>query len=181
MSDETTTHQHQWTGLAASLPVVIVRRLAEATLALIMASYAVIICTQVFYRFALNQSLTWSEELVRYGLLWGVMIGAGVASDRGAHVALDPLRGLLKSRRAQAIVTWIVGLLVIIFCAIVAYASWQYIGRLWMMTSPAIRLPMRYVFAAIPAGCLLMIFFVFVHLVSGTYTFNKGDELESAQ
>lgn len=177
------THQHnepQWTGLAVWPPVMLVRRLVEWFLALIMASYAIIICTQVFYRFVLNSSLTWTEEVVRYALLWGVMVGAGVASDRGAHVALDPLRGLLKSRRAQVGLSWIVGGLVIVFCAIVSYASVEYIGRLWNMTSPAAQLPMRYVFAAIPTGCGLMIFFVLVHLISGTYSVRKSADTEEA-
>ena len=148
--------------------VRLVRRLSEITLAFIVASYAVIICTQVFYRYALNSSLVWSEEIVRFGLLWGVMIGSGVATDRMAHIALDPLAGRMGSPRAQRLHSLAVGALTIAFCGVVGWASIDYINRLWFMTSPAAHIPMRYVFAALPVGCGLIIFFVIAHLAAGT-------------
>lgn len=163
-------------GLAQSLPVQIVRVVSEAALAAIVASYAVIICMQVYFRFALNDSLVWSEELVRYGLLWGVMIGAGVSADRGAHVALAPLKGRLSPGTAR-IVAWAVGLCIVIFCAVVAVMGVQYIQRLWFMSSPAMQLPMRYVFAALPVGAVLTAFFVIVHLIDGTHD-GAGTEQE---
>ncbi len=153
--------------LPHTLPVVIIRRAAEALLAAIVASYAVIICLQVFYRYVLNDSLVWSEELVRYGLLWGVMIGAGVSADRGAHVALAPLEGRLAPR-AERVVAWAAGLCILAFCAIVAIMGVEYIQRLWFMSSPAMQLPMRYVFLALPVGAVLTAFFVLVHLIAGT-------------
>ncbi len=151
--------------LPQAWPVRIVRHLSEMTLATIVAAYAVIICAQVFFRFVLNDSLVWSEEVVRYGLLWGVMIGAGVASDRLAHVALDPLRSVVEGHAALAL-RCIVGLLILTFSAIVIWASIQYVGRLWMTTSPAASIPMRYVFSAIPVGFGLMSFFTLVHLLA---------------
>lgn len=153
--------------ITQSPPVRALRLLSEAALAGIVASYALIICIQVFYRFALNDSIVWSEEVVRYALLWGVMIGSGVAADRGAHVALDPLRGLLKDPRHYRIVSWLAGICVLIFCAIVGYYSWIYLTRLWNMTSPAAQIPMRYVFLSVPVGMGLTSFFVIVHLIAG--------------
>ena len=173
-----TSSNNTHTGLAGSLPVRIVRHLTEATLAVIIASYAIIICAQVFFRFVLNDSLVWSEELVRYGLLWGVMVGSGVASDRGAHVALNPLGGVLKSGWPAAALAWASGVLVMIFCAIVIYAGLDYINRLWFVTSPAAQIPMSYVFAALPIGSLLIIFFTLVHLISGTFVRKETDTPE---
>lgn len=154
--------------LAQAAPVRILRHALEAVTAFVVASYAMIICLQNFYRFVLNSSLVWSEEVVRYGLLWGVMLGAAVASDRGAHVALDPLRGSV-SPAAYRIIAWVSGLLVITFCAVVGWYGWQYVSRLWMMSSPATQIPMYYVFISIPVGCALMALFTIVHLVSGTF------------
>lgn len=155
-------------GLAGSLPVRLVRHTVEAAVAVIIFSYAAIICTQVFYRYVLNSSLIWSEELVRYGLLWGVMLGAALASDRGAHVALEPLKELLAPERYRYVM-WVTGLLIVTFCAVVGWYGWEYLHRLRFMRSPASQIPMPYVFAAIPVGCGLMAFFTLVHLVSGTF------------
>jgi len=155
-------------GLAGTLPVRVVRHGVEAAVAAIILSYAAIICAQVFYRYVLNSSLIWSEELVRYGLLWGVMLGAALASDRGAHVALEPLKEVLEPNRYR-LVMWVAGFLVVVFCAVVGWYGWEYLHRLRFMRSPASQIPMKYVFAAIPVGCGLMAFFTLVHLVSGTH------------
>ncbi|WP_421952945.1 TRAP transporter small permease [Pelagibacterium sp.] len=155
-----------------------VRVLCEAALAVIVASYAVITCAQVFYRFVLNDSLVWSEEIVRYGLLWGVMIGAGVAADRGAHIALAPLHGLIGNSRIAAIMDWAVTIIVVIFCAIMAYAGTSYIMQLWRMTSPATQIPMRYVFASLPTGATLIAFFFIVHTISGTHRTTEADHAQ---
>jgi len=154
--------------LAQALPVRLVRHALEATVAAVVFGYALIICAQVFYRYVLNSSLIWSEELVRYGLLWGVMLGAALATDRNAHIALDPLREAV-SARTYRLVAWASGLLILLFCAIVAWYGWEYLYRLRLMRSPASQIPMMYVYAAIPVGCLLMAFFTLVHLVAGTF------------
>ncbi len=161
--------------LAQSLPVRIIRHALEATVAAVVFSYAMIICTQVFYRYVLNSSLVWSEELVRYGLLWGVMLGAALASDRNAHVALDPLRGKV-SDDTYRIVSWCSGILVIVFCAVTAWYGWQYAYRIRLMHSPASQISMIYVYAAIPVGCVLIAFFTIVQLFSGTYGANSSEE-----
>lgn len=162
-----------------SAPVRIVRLVSEGLLAAIVASYAIIVCVQVVFRFALNDSLVWSEEVVRFALLWGVMIGSGVAADRGAHVALDPLRGLLKNPAHMRIITWIAGLCVLGFCAILGYYTWVYLNRLWFMTSPAAQIPMRYVFVSVPVGMALTSFFVIVHLIAGERLSNDPLDMET--
>ena len=31
----------------------------------------------VFWRYALNNSIVWAEEILRYIMIWGVLVGAG--------------------------------------------------------------------------------------------------------
>lgn len=161
--------------LAQSLPIRVLRFACEIALALIVASYAIITCAQVFYRFILNDSLVWSEELVRYGLLWGVMIGAAIAADRGLHIALAPLQGMVRAPAAVATMEWAVAAAIVLFCAIMGYAGWRYISQLWFMTSPAAQIPMRYVFAALPVGATLISVFVVIHTIAGTHRLSEND------
>ena len=49
---------------------------------LVAAIFGLIVCIallQVFHRFALNSSLSWSEELQIFGHIWIVFLGAAVA------------------------------------------------------------------------------------------------------
>ena len=163
-----TTSQQRPRTLAFSWPVRLLRHLLEASVAVIVASYAAIICAQVFYRFVLNSSLVWSEELVRYGLLWGVMIGAALASDRNAHIALDPLRRVASPGGRRALL-WTSGTLILVFCAVAGWYGWDYAYRLRNMASPAMRMPMIWAYLSIPVGSALIAIFTLVHLVSGSF------------
>jgi TRAP-type transport system small permease protein len=44
---------------------------------------------QVFHRFALNSSLSWSEEAQIFGHVWIVFLGIPIAYRRGAHMYIE--------------------------------------------------------------------------------------------
>jgi TRAP-type C4-dicarboxylate transport system permease small subunit len=50
---------------------------------------------QVFNRFFLNASLSWSEEFQRYAHIWLVFLAIPIAYNRGAHIGVDALRQML--------------------------------------------------------------------------------------
>jgi TRAP-type transport system small permease protein len=153
--------------IADAMPVVIVRRIVEAVTVLGVASYSILICLQVFYRYGLNSSLTWSEELVQFILFWTVMLGSAIATDRGAHIILNPLEDHLspRGRRIRALSA---ELGTIVFCCVLAYYGFALAYRTRFMTSSAADIPMSYVYAAMPVGALLIIFFATVHAIAGT-------------
>lgn len=153
--------------IADSGPVVVIRRIVEAVTVLGVATYSILICVQVFYRYALNSSLVWSEELVQFILLWTVMLGSAIATDRGAHIVLNPLDDYLdaKGRRIKNIVAECG---TICFCAVLAWYGFVLVYRTRFMTSSAVDLPMPYVYASMPVGALLIIFFATVHAIAGT-------------
>ena len=153
--------------IADSAPVVAVRRLVEVVTVVGVASYSILICAQVFYRYALNSSLTWSEELVQFILLWTVMLGSAIATDRGAHIVLNPLDDHLGPR-GRRIKNIFAEFGTICFCGVLAYYGFVLVYRTRFMTSSAADIPMSYVYASMPVGALLIIFFATVHAIAGT-------------
>ena len=55
---------------------------------------------QVFFRFVLNNSLSWTEELARYCFIWMHMIGASLLIEANGHatvtVILDLMHGAVR-------------------------------------------------------------------------------------
>ena len=55
---------------------------------------------QVFFRFILNNSLSWSEELARYCFIWMHMLGASLLIEGSGHATvtaiLDLMHGTLR-------------------------------------------------------------------------------------
>ena len=116
----------------------------------------VVVAAQVFFRYALNHSLFWSEELARYILVWLTFLGATVAYRRGAHPRIDlwPDRGHPGREKAIRIGAHLVGMA--FFILLVLYgAQFAYFVRLQI--SPALQLPKWIVMLVLPVSGLLML------------------------
>ncbi len=70
-------------------------RLAEALVAIIFATMLVVGLLQIFHRFFLNSSLSWSEEAQIFGHIWIVFLGIPIAYRRGAHLYIETFRDRL--------------------------------------------------------------------------------------
>ena len=60
---------------------------------------------QVFSRYLFNYSFVWAEELVRYLMIWMVMIGAARVQALGDHIRIDffPMLAGPRGRRLMDI------------------------------------------------------------------------------
>jgi TRAP-type C4-dicarboxylate transport system permease small subunit len=56
-----------------------------------LATIVIVMGVQVFFRYVLNNSLIWAEELCRYLLVWISFLFLGMAFQRGEMVALNLL------------------------------------------------------------------------------------------
>lgn len=120
-------------------------------------SMTVVVAVQVFFRYGLNQSLFWSEELARYLLVWLSFLGASVAYRRKAHPGIDLLQAKMPAtlQRLSAITVHLASLALFIVMIVYGY-RFAYFVRLQI--SPALYLPKWIVFSIIPiSGFILMI------------------------
>jgi TRAP-type C4-dicarboxylate transport system permease small subunit len=120
-------------------------------------SMAVIVAVQVFFRYVLNQSLFWSEELARFMLVWLTFLGASVAYYRGVHPGIDMLFTRL-SAGWQRVVAVIVHLICIAFFGVMIVYGIQFSYFVRLQISPALYLPKWIIFAVIPvSGAILLV------------------------
>ncbi len=67
----------------------VVNRVFELLIFVLFLCIVVIGGMQVFNRFILNQSLSWSEEFMVYANIWMVFLAVPVAYYRGSHIGMN--------------------------------------------------------------------------------------------
>ena len=119
------------------------------------AAMVVVVAAQVFFRYVLNQSLFWSEELARYILVWLTFLGASVAYRRNAHPRIDLFSTRLGApvNRALRIGAHLVA--IAFFGLLVIYGT-QFAHFVRLQISPALQLPKWVIMVVLPASGLLL-------------------------
>ena len=136
---------------------------------LIVAGMVIVTTLQVVFRVAFN-ALTWSEELSRYLLVWGTFFGATLAYKRGNHIAVTFIIDFFPTR-LRVWFNVFTYLLSLAFFVVVAQQGLNMISMQVFQVSPALGLPMQYVYWSIPLSLGIMI----IHSFAGI-----ADELQKA-
>lgn len=135
--------------------------LEEALLHVISVMFLFIVAltlVQVFYRYVLNDALSWSSELTKIVFVWMTFLGSAVAVQRRRHMRIDTIIGLLPER-VQVIVDIIVFILIAVFLVVLSYHGIELVGRTSRLLTGALRWP-RSVFSLpiVLGGGLMFIF-----------------------
>lgn len=126
---------------------------------LLLAFYLSVILLQVFFRYILNDSLFWSEEVVRYGLVWGVLLGAALVAYERGHIKIDVVGPFLPAA-GRRLLAFVANACSLAFLLILAYAGWDFADRTWFQNSASLGVPMRAVYFAMPVGAALEAWFM---------------------
>lgn len=125
-----------------------------------LALMTVVVGWNVTARYLWAHSLPWADEAARYTMIWLTFIGGGLALREGAHVAIANAQEALPDR-AQYLLRWVILVIMLGFFAFMIWVGIDYMSRMAIQKSAALRLPMKWVYAAMPAGFALMM----VHLL----------------
>jgi len=100
-------------------------------------------------------ALSWSEELARYLLVWLTFIGAGCVHKRAGHISITILQDLVTKKARNVLLLCAHLLCITVFLAAIYY-GFSYMKIMGSQLSAAMRIPMRYMYSAIPLGCFVL-------------------------
>lgn len=137
---------------------VVIEHYPEDWLAFVIFwSLAFIVFLQFFTRYVLNDSLSWTEEIARYGLMWVVFIGGAMVTRRNSHIAVELLSNVMKPGPLRASLLAFVDFVKLAFLGLLAFVSWTITERMHQQRMTVFDLPMSYVYAGVAFGCFLML------------------------
>ncbi len=116
-----------------------------------------IVAASVFYRYVLNDSLTWAEDVSLMMMIWMAFLVAPTAYRHSANVSLDTLRKLIKGRVGHLLSFAINALLAVLFVNLIV-ETFALIGRSQIYAN-TVRIEMKYVYMIMPAafGALVLV------------------------
>jgi len=127
----------------------------------VLAFSLIVIVTlvQVFMRYVLSSPLKWAEELSRYIFVWAIMVSIAIGSIDEAHIRLNMVT--TRFGKTAQLVFYLIGQAVIAAFNIVLiiYGSGLAAQNLSVM-SPAMKIPIGIAYAGIPAGSIVVLFFL---------------------
>ena len=128
-----------------------VDRAVEIFAAAILAVMALIGLLQVFHRFVLNSSLSWSEEAQIFGHIWIVFLGIPIAYQRGAHLYIETFCDKFP-RRLRAGFDLLVELMWAAFAVSLVVLGTMVSRVAALQESPGLEIPMSYPYYSMVFG-----------------------------
>jgi TRAP-type C4-dicarboxylate transport system permease small subunit len=145
-----------------------VDRGAEWLVASVFGVIVVIALLQVFHRFALNSSLSWSEEAQIFGHIWIVFLGIPIAYRRGAHLYIETFCDKL-SPAPRAAFNFAVELTWAGFALSLMVLGWMVARVAHLQSSPGLEVPMSYPYSGMVVGGAYLMLVVLRRLGSGAW------------
>ena len=135
------------------------RQPLEATICVILVAIVAVTFAQVVSRYVFQASLTWSEEIARFLLMWMAALSSAYAFKTRSHFALHFVVDRFDERARRAIGA-LVTALVSLFLAVFAWESAKLIIAVRDQTAPGTGMSMAIPYSSALAGSLLMLYHV---------------------
>lgn len=140
----------------------LLRHPLEVAVCTILVALVAVTFSQVVFRYVLQASLSWSEELARFLLMWLAALSTAYAMKTGAHFALH----FVVDRTPPAMRRLIgsaVALVASAFLAVFAYQSLRFAIEVHDMLAPATRMSMAVPYSSAFVGSTLTLYYVLVN------------------
>ena len=126
----------------------------------------------VVMRYVFNNALTWSEEFLRFSMVWFTLVSAAVLHFKKGHVGIIIFRDMFPDRLRNFCLRTI-PVLAVIAPASVTVNGVILLFKTYKQITPALGISVAIPYAAIPVGFFFMTLFGIGHILEITF----GDRL----
>jgi TRAP-type C4-dicarboxylate transport system permease small subunit len=142
---------------------VIEKATLNATM-VICAFMLVVAWMHVIRRYAFNSALTWSEEFLRFTIVWYALLSASILHKRNGHLGITIFREMMP-KKVQKFLSRVMIYLATITAGIVTVAGIILVQGTWEQTTPALGISTGLPYAAVPVSFFLMTIYGLMHII----------------
>lgn len=146
------------------------------TLACLIFVVMVLVCLyQILSRYVLKNPSAFSEEFLRFAIIWVSMLGIAYAFGKGSHLAITFMKDKLNIKEG-AIVDIVFHVIFIIFAFFVmVQGGANAVSIALYQISPALGIPMGFVYLSLPVSGVMIILYSILN-IKDMYLKYKGGE-----
>ena len=133
----------------------------------LLSFMTILVLYQVFTRYVLNNPAAFTEELVRYSLIWTSFIGAAYAFSSRDHMALVILHDSLKPSGQRVLMIFIDTLILLFAILIITIGGFKLAVSARQEFSALLGIPRSLVYAMAPISGIFIILAQIIHLYVG--------------
>ncbi|MFM0437005.1 TRAP transporter large permease subunit [Paraburkholderia strydomiana] len=141
-----------------------IKWITEVPAALLLVAEVVLLLTNVFCRYVLQDPLIWGDELASILFIWLSMLGAVVALRRGEHMRLTMFVDRMSPQN-RAFAETVGNFIVMTFVLLLVRPATDWAMNEWIISTPALELPNTIPAAAIPVAAALMLVLAITRLL----------------
>jgi len=143
-----------------SLALRLVFALQRSVSYALLVAVILLVLTQVYTRYVLNQPFTWTEEIARFSMVWFTFMAASYVMAERRHIRVVFFARLLGDR-GSSVVNWFAQVVVIAVGVVMTYGAYLAQGAS-QISGTASGIPISAVYIGALTGYALMVFHAIV-------------------
>src|ERR687886_1452803 len=149
-------------------------RLVEVPAALLVVAEIIVLLAGILARYVFHAPIVWSDELAGMLFLWLAMLGSVIAFQRGEHMRMTAVVGMLGPR-ARAFLDVVATAAPLAFLLLIVHPAYEFAADEAYVTTPALEIANSWRAAALPIGFGLMILVALLRLAEvGSWRLSLG-------
>lgn len=145
--------------------------------AVLLTFMTVLVLIQVFSRYILNSPVAFTEELVRYSLIWTGFIGAAYAFSTREHMSLTIIRDKFTGKAHTALLVLIDGLILLMAIFVFTIGGFKLAVSASREFSALLGIPRSLVYSIAPISGV----FIVLAQIINIYEDVTGEKVESEE
>lgn len=142
-------------------------KVLEIILVIIMSVMVINVLWQVGSRYLLQSPSSFTDELARYLLIWLSILGASYVTGKRMHLSIDLLAQKIQASSRKKLNTLIYAIVAVFafLAMIVGGSNLVYIVSSLGQTSPALEIPLSYVYIVLPVGGIIIVYYSILNIL----------------